>query len=469
MPKIPTFESGKTQMTTQATGVQTNLQISPRSSTAAALLPGANALADYAVKKRNATEKIEAQKIILDLQGESDKIKHSQKDNINEDEAIKNFNSEFNPLLKSTVDNIKNKRVKKLVQDGMILENAENINTIKKNSFEALEKESVRIYNDTQASNIGKYKTADSQQLKEKYKSELFRKAEEYNDMHDLGSNDLKKRKETIENALFITDVENLIGTDGAVEAIKSLDTGEAKLNNETFSKNIFSIYQQEIESITVKGDPNADFEKAEELLTELEKFQRGNGHKVVDGKREETFAKLKQKVLTESIGHDDLTFQIQQGKEVADYSKVQRSALGSSFYNSLVLEKSTATAKALANEAQAEYDVRYDEWLAVNSDASTFEKKQFAQELNLMLVDKYTDVTLPQLTTFNLQKNKFNVVREKSEIELAASTYFANPEDPNILKSLAKLNGYVDKDNKPDVNAFLNYYLPILQQQSGE
>ena len=41
----------------------------------------------------------------------------------------------------------------------MLLQNADNINTIKKNSFEALEKESVRIYNDTQA-NVGKYKTA---------------------------------------------------------------------------------------------------------------------------------------------------------------------------------------------------------------------------------------------------------------------------------------------------------------------
>ena len=214
--------------------------------------------------------------------------------------------------------------------------------------------------------------------------------------------------------------LESLIGTDEGVELIKEQDPGAIKLNNETFSKSIFNTYKEKIESLTVKGDPNADFEQAQELLVELEKFERSNGHKVVDGKREKEFADLKQKILAESITHDDLVFQIEQGKEVADYSKAQRTALGSSFYNSLVLEKSTATAKSLANEAQSEYDKRYETWLSANPNATTFEKKQYAQELNLMLVDKYTEVELPQLTTFSLEKNKFNVNRELNQVELA-------------------------------------------------
>lgn len=350
----------------------------------------------------------------------------------------------------------------------MLLQNAENINTLKKNSFEALEKESIRIYNDTQASNIGKYKTATDEKQKEIYKSELFRQAETYNEIHELGENDLKRRKENIENALFITDAEGFIGSDEGVNLIKTIDPGDSKLNNETFSKAIFNVYKDKIESLSIKGDPNADFEQAEELLVELEKFERSNGHKVVDGAREKTFADLKQKILNESIGHNDLVFQIEQGKEVADYSKAQRSALGSSFYNSLVLEKSGATAKALANEAQSEYDKRYETWLSANSDASTFEKKQYAQELNLMLVDKYTEIELPQLTTFNLEKNKFNVQRELNQIELAASLYYENPDNPNLLKSLSKLNGYVDKEGNPDVNAFLNFYLPLIKNRQG-
>lgn len=195
MPKIPTFTAGRTEMTTQASGVTSNIQISPNSTIAAALLPAADAVTNYAVKKRDATEKLEAQKIVLELKAESDKIKHSQKDNINESEAIDIFKREFDPLVQKTVGNLKNKRVKKLVTDQMLLENAENVYTLKKQSFEAFEKESVKVYNDTQSANIGKYKTSDDPKLKEKYKSELYRAAEIYNDAHNLGENDLKKEK----------------------------------------------------------------------------------------------------------------------------------------------------------------------------------------------------------------------------------------------------------------------------------
>jgi hypothetical protein len=284
MPKIPTFTAGRTEMTTQSSGVTSNVQISPNSTIAAALLPAANAVTNYAVKKRDATEKLEAQKIVLELKAESDKIKHSQKDNINESEAIDIFKREFDPLVQKTVGNLKNKRVKKLVTDQMLLENAENVYTLKKQSFEAFEKESVKVYNDTQSANIGKYKTSDDPKLKEKYKSELYRAAEIYNDAHNLGENDLKKRREVIDNALFITDAEGFIGTDEGVNLIKTIDPGDSKLNNETFSKAMFNVYKDKIESLTVKGDPDADFEQAQELLVELEKFERSNGHKVVVG-----------------------------------------------------------------------------------------------------------------------------------------------------------------------------------------
>lgn len=470
MPKIPTFTSGQTQMTTQSTGVASNLQIDPKSSVAAALLPAADAVTTYAVKKRDATEKLEAQKVILELKAESDKLKHSQKDNINEDDAINTFKTQFEPIVNKTVSVIKNKRVKKLIQDGMILENAENIYTLKTQSFKAFEEESIKIYNDTQASNIGKYKTSDNQQQKDIYKNEMIRAAETYNDAHQLGENDLKKRIDNINNALFLTDSEDLIGTDGGVEAIKKLDTGDMKLNNETFSESMYKLYSDKIESLTIKGDPNADYEQAQSLLVELENFERSNGTKVIDGVREKKFADLKTKILTESITHDDLMFQIVQGKEVTEYKNAQSKALSGAFYNPMILEKSGATAKALSNEAIAEYETRYDSWLNANQQASPFEKKQFALELNLMLVDKYTEVDLEQLTTFNLEKNKFNINRELNEVELAASTYYADPENPNMLKSLAKLNGYVDKKGKPDVNGFLNFYLPLIKsrQNSG-
>ena len=97
MPKIPTFTAGRTEMTTQASGVTTNIQINPNATIASAISSSTDALTNYAVKKRDATEKLEAQKIVLELKAESDKIKHSQKDNINEEEAINIFKQKFDP------------------------------------------------------------------------------------------------------------------------------------------------------------------------------------------------------------------------------------------------------------------------------------------------------------------------------------------------------------------------------------
>ena len=300
---------------------------------------------------------------------------------------------------------------------------------------------------------------------KDKYRNQLYIKAELFNEEHMLGSNDLKKRIENIKNILFFTDTQNLIGTDGGVEAINALDPGEKSLSNEAFGKTMYDVYSSKIESLTIKGDSNADFEQAEKLLIEMEKSKRSNGYKIIDDGREKIFGTLKQKVLTEKIGHDDLMFQIEQGKTVADYSNAQKTSLGGAFYNPMIMEKSGATAKALSNEAKAEYDIRYDEYLNTNSNAIPFEKQQFALELNLMLVDKYSEVTIEQLSTFNLDRNRFNVRREKLEIQTNLELYKANPKLPNKLKSLAKLNGYVDKDGKADVYAFLNVYEDVLKK----
>ena len=79
-----------------------------------------------------------------------------------------------------------------------------------------------------------------------------------------LGSNDLKKRIEAIDSVLLLTDADSLIGTPDAVEKIKQLDkdiNGTKFLSDEIFNNSIYNSYVQKIESIAVKGDPNADYE----------------------------------------------------------------------------------------------------------------------------------------------------------------------------------------------------------------
>ena len=56
------------------------------------------------------------------------------------------------------------------------------------------------------------------------------------------------------------------------------------------------------------------------------------------------------------------------------------------------------------------------------------------------------------------------NILQASLVIFLLHSFFLDNP---NLLKSLAKLNGYVTKDNKPDVNAFLNFYLPLIKSRN--
>ena len=63
MPKIPTFTAGRTEMTTQSSGVTSNVQISPNSTIAAALLPAANAVTNYAVKKEMPQKNLKHKKL----------------------------------------------------------------------------------------------------------------------------------------------------------------------------------------------------------------------------------------------------------------------------------------------------------------------------------------------------------------------------------------------------------------------
>ena len=77
MVKIPTFTT-KEKPTTDVGSLTTGIQVSPRATVAASLLPGANELTNYAIKKRDNEEKLIAKKAVLELKAESDKIIESQ-------------------------------------------------------------------------------------------------------------------------------------------------------------------------------------------------------------------------------------------------------------------------------------------------------------------------------------------------------------------------------------------------------
>ncbi len=474
MPKIPTF-TAKEEMTTDIPGQRLDLQISPTQSTAAALLPAAKQTQSYLLKKRDNEEKLEAKKISLELKTESDKIVLSQKNNPNEEDSINNWKNKFDSLSQNKISNIKNPRVKKYVQNSLDIENLESIYNLKINSFKAFEDESIKTYNDEVTMLTAKYKTTTNPILKAKYKDELFRLSDAFNNTHDLGEFDKNNRRKKIDATLLLADADFTIGLgfDNAAEEIAKLDSsqnGTNFLNDEDFANGIYNSYAQKINDLTVKGDPEADYELAEDLLDQLETFKRYNGSEVLSGDRKIKFANLKQRILTEKIAHNKLIKSINMGERFEEYSKGQKKVLESKFYNPLVPSFNKPRDKALATEAGFEYDERISIYLQTNPDASLFEKQQYARQLSIDIQDKYNEVQIEKLTSFNLQENKFNVTRETSAIIDAKNDFVENPEqaakDKNILITLARLNGYVDEKGNPQVIKFYNEYIKILKQR---
>ena len=468
MPRIPTFTS-TAKPTTDVGGIKSGIQISPSSTIAAKLLPSANELTNYAIKKRDNEEKLIAKKAVLELKAESDKIIESQKDNISEDEAINNWKTTFTPLINQKLSTVKNRRVKKLIESSIDLENSESIYHLKQNSFKAYEKESTKIYNDEMNIGVNNYKATDNPILKVKYKTDLKDKAEKFNKEHMLGANDLKKRKEAIDSVLLLTDADSFIGLPNAEKQIANLDSslkGEKFLSNDNFNKSIYNSYEAKINSLAVEGDPNADYDEAIRLVNELENFERYNGNKVVTGTIEKSFAQLKERVLGESIRHEDKVTKITQGNAFFDYSQGQKKIMETNFFNQFDSSLNKAANKEKAFEAGQEYDQRIDAYLAANQDATYAEKQEYARDLRMNIIDKYEDIDIEKVTAFNLTSNKFNVTREADAVFELKKQYDIDPSIPNTLKILAKLNGFVDEKGNPDVGALLNVYIPILQDR---
>ena len=470
MPTIPTF-TAKSSITSEPSSVVSDIKLSPRSTMASALLPAANQVQAYAIKKRDNEEKLQAKKTLLELKAESDKVVESQKNNPNEQESIDVWKTNFQNLSKNKIANIQNKRIKKLVEDSLSLEESESIYHLKTNSFKAYEKESIQVYNDKINMDVAKYKGTDNAILKVKYKEELYRDATDFNNEHELGSSDLENRLKTIDATLLFTDADYTIGLgfNNAAESIAKLDSsidGASFINDDLFSDNIFASYNQKINDLTVKGDPNADYDEAERLLSQLESFERYTGSKVVSGDREVKFANLRQRLLTEKVSHDSLVMKIRMGEEFEEYNKNQKSILNAEFFNALDARFNKSANKEKAEEATFEYDQRIELYLSSNPDASLFETQQYSRDLRLNLIDKYQEIDIQTITAFNLEENKFNVIREARDVNRSYTEYKTDPSAKNILKTLAKLNGYVDESGKPDVEMFMNDYTKILKQR---
>lgn len=472
MPKIPTY-TAQTRMTADVADLKTQYQAPLTGGPISQLVPAIQKLNDYYVAQQDLTEKIEAKKETFVIKGEADKFLKQEENNFNEQNAIQNFTNKWNNLTKQKLDSVSNIGVRNRIKQNLDLEYGDYVYNIKKQSFKALETESTNTYNSEQNTLAAKYQTyKDNPIIKAQVKTQMLDNATDFVKSMQLSPIDEINKRNAVERDLFLLDLDSVIGTANAKENFTKMDEtfGASRfVKDDELSKALFVTYKEKISKIAVKGDPNSDYDKAIQIANEFETLQRASGKKVLSGKLQSDWSDFKQNLLSESIAHDEIKNKVVQGTEVNEYSVAQKDILQKTFYNSNFPDLSGQRSVTLAKESGFEYDQRFNQFLTANPNASKLEKKLYAKELATLLIDKYRDADIANITTFDLQKNKFNIVREKQQIADLIATYNADPTQPNQLKTLAKLNGFKDKNGNPDINGFLKEYQKVIQARQKE
>lgn len=474
MPRIPTY-TAKGRPTTEVGSVRSALEISPTTGTAASLLPQIDSIVDYSVKKRNTAEKVEASKKVFEIKGELDKYLESEKENINDEDAINNFKNKYNNHINQQLNGIKNSRVKKRIQQDLDLEYSEYVYNLKSNSYKALEKDSLTNINNQINSLSGKYGTSDNPILKVKYKTQAKEKIKQFAEDFDLPKNVLDKKLEAVDRDFLLADMQQFAGLENGASEIKNLDdslNGTKFLNDEDFSTGVYNSYNQKISELTVKGDTNSDYDRAVELIDELKQFERSNGYKVKTGEISVKIDSLEQKILTEQIQHENLMEKQGDNEVFSNYSGDLQRALTKSITDKGIGVPAEFKDELAAAEIETEYKETIQSYLIANPEDTLEEKKEFARSLTYSLKNVYENRKIENVINNKLEKNIFDIQFEYQKTINDMALLNENKLDLQVLKqykTLARINGFtteVDGKKEGDVKTFMSEYLPILKSQ---
>jgi len=463
MPKIPTF-TAQARPTAEAPSVRTGIQISPTATPAAGLLPALNQLTDYSIKKRDTAEKVEAAKKVFEIKGELDKYLEAEKENINDEDAINNFKTKYNNYLNQQLGGIKNNRVKKRIQQNLDLEYSEYVYNIKNNSYKALETESLTTINNEINSLSGKYATSDNPILKVKYKTQAKEKVRQFVEDFDLPKNVLDKKLQAVDRDFLLADMQQFAGKINGASEIKNLDdnlNGSKFLNDQDFSVGVYNAYNSKISELTVKGDPNSDYDRAVELLDELKEFERSNGYKVKTGDISVKIDSLEQKILNEQISHDKIIRTQGDNKLFYGYANDLKDSLSKSIADPF--GQPELQDRLAAVEIEQEFDKRIKEYTLANPEATLAEKQAYARSTTYVLKSKYEDNKIEKASTFNLQQSDTEILSQYNDTVNDMKKLSEGTLDQDTIESyesLAKANGY------QDIQSFMNDYLPLLKSQ---
>lgn len=476
MPKIPTF-TAQGRPTSEVGSIKSTSQISPTGGLAGALLPAADQVAEFALKKRNLAEKTKSLEIANQIKGEIDIVIHKNKDNIDEVDAIQNLEKTYKSSKDTALASIKNKRIKERVNNLLNVDYSEYVNTVKKNSYVALETQTIKNTNDTLNNIISQYATTDNPMLKAVYynkgKSVIENLAADFEFPKSKLDEEIKKFNKNILSSNFVY----IVNKEEDLENISKIDSAfKDALSNEEFAALSFNAVKNKIDELSIVGDENADFNRAEDLIEDYESIKRDNGFvpsKVLD----KEISSLKEKINLDAQRHFNLLKADEDNKEIQSYADDQREAVAKGVSNPFAGIGDGYEDAAIANEIRSEYDQRFKSYIRNNPFASKSEKRSYAFELGTLLKDKYQDIEFKNLRNFDMENgNKFNIVREYNEVLNDAELFSQEVLDPNKLKkykTIAKLNGYVDEKTKKVTDEsliqFFDEYSAILEKRQGD
>ncbi len=209
MPKIPTF-TATGRPTAEVGAVKSNIQIPLTQTIGTALAPVTKAVTDYAIKQKEISQKLEANKIFFEIQDEVNLIQDELKNNFNEDNSVNNFNQRFKAISDTKLNSITNKGIKSLLQNKLDLEYPEFVSKVKTNSRNALEKQIKFDHDTTQNILSSEYIFANAKQ-----KTIILDKAvnNEIAYANDVTLSDAEKKENInkVKQSYLISDVNNLI------------------------------------------------------------------------------------------------------------------------------------------------------------------------------------------------------------------------------------------------------------------
>jgi len=210
MPKIPTF-TARGRPTAEVGAVKSNIQIPLTQTIGTALAPVTKAVTDYAIKQKEVSQKLEANKVFFEIKDQVSLIQDELKNDFDESNSVNTFNQQFKSISETKLNSITNRGVKSLLQNKLDLEYPEFVSTIKTNSRNALERQ-INFDHDTQQNVLmGDYILTDDKSKKESITNKLIENEISYNTNTDSGQTELNKSINKLKSDLLISDVEKNI------------------------------------------------------------------------------------------------------------------------------------------------------------------------------------------------------------------------------------------------------------------